>query len=221
MIELTTEQLLEQLRLQHKLNCIVDPKWVTAHYHWHIAAMMEAAELLDHIGWKWWKATPELDIQQIRLELVDIWHFKLSQMLVEHHGDAIKAAVKLDSVLRANSGVSMGSPVKYLIVQFIKRAADGIIDLDYLRPLLVVHGITGESLHQMYMQKNVLNLFRQANGYKDGTYVKTWHGQEDNQVLANYTAAHPDATADQLMSFLDRTYATLNPNQLEIPCAST
>merc|ERR1711965_1056008 len=39
------------------------------------------AELLDHYGWKWWKKqTPDVD--QIALELVDIWHFGLSLLLI-------------------------------------------------------------------------------------------------------------------------------------------
>ena len=37
-------------------------------------------ELLDHFGWKWWKLQPG-DLDQVRLELVDIWHFGLSDLL--------------------------------------------------------------------------------------------------------------------------------------------
>ena len=32
--------------------------------------------------------------------------------------------------------------------------------------------------------KNVLNKFRQDNGYKEGTYRKIWNGKEDNVVLS-------------------------------------
>jgi hypothetical protein len=31
--------------------------------------------------------------------------------------------------------------------------------------------------------KNVLNRFRQDNGYKEGSYQKTWNGKEDNVVM--------------------------------------
>ena len=27
-------------------------------------------------------------------------------------------------------------------------------------------------------------VFRQDHGYKTGSYIKVWHGQEDNEVLA-------------------------------------
>ena len=38
-------------------------------------------------------------------------------------------------------------------------------------------------LYRQYVGKNVLNFFRQDNGYKDGSYIKVWGGQEDNEHL--------------------------------------
>ena len=38
-------------------------------------------------------------------------------------------------------------------------------------------------LYRQYVGKNVLNFFRQDNGYKEGTYVKVWEGREDNEHL--------------------------------------
>ena len=40
-------------------------------------------------------------------------------------------------------------------------------------------------LFRQYVGKNVLNLFRQDNGYKDGIYRKLWCGREDNEVLVD------------------------------------
>ena len=34
----------------------------------------ECSELLDHYGWKWWKHQAT-DLDQVKLEIVDIWHF--------------------------------------------------------------------------------------------------------------------------------------------------
>lgn len=47
---------------------------------WYRAMWTECAELMDHIGWKWW-SKQELDINQAEMELVDIWHFGLSDIL--------------------------------------------------------------------------------------------------------------------------------------------
>ena len=40
-----------------------------------------------------------------------------------------------------------------------------------------------ERLFEGYVGKNVLNFFRQDNGYQDGSYVKLWAGKEDNEHL--------------------------------------
>lgn len=42
-----------------------------------------------------------------------------------------------------------------------------------------------DELFRQYVGKNTLNFFRQDHGYKEGTYIKIWHGLEDNEVLAN------------------------------------
>ena len=45
-----------------------------------------------------------------------------------------------------------------------------------------------DSLYRTYVGKNVLNFFRQDNGYKEGTYVKNWAGREDNEHLVELVA---------------------------------
>jgi hypothetical protein len=42
-----------------------------------------------------------------------------------------------------------------------------------------------DELHEIYVGKNVLNLFRQDNGYKEGHYIKMWNDREDNEYLAD------------------------------------
>src|SRR5574341_680625 len=97
---LSNIQLLEQLALQHKMNATVNPDWVRAKYNWTRAVMVEAVEALDHLGWKWWKAKPVADESQFRLELVDIWHFILSNELVHTEGDPHEAAANLRAASR-------------------------------------------------------------------------------------------------------------------------
>ena len=40
-----------------------------------------------------------------------------------------------------------------------------------------------DAIWSAYLVKNVLNAFRVQNGYKEGTYVKIWDGEEDNVVV--------------------------------------
>jgi hypothetical protein len=71
------------LDLQNDVNRIVNPEWREAGYRWYRAAWTEAAEGLDYTQWEWWK-TKKTDNSQLKLELTDVWHFGLSDLLVKH-----------------------------------------------------------------------------------------------------------------------------------------
>ena len=70
------------LDLQDRMNTKVHPEWRQQGFEWYRAAWIECAELMDHAGYKWWKhADP--DMEQIQLEVVDIWHFGMSSMICQ------------------------------------------------------------------------------------------------------------------------------------------
>ena len=55
-----------------------------------------------------------------------------------------------------------------------------------------------DELYEIYIGKNVLNMFRQDNGYKEGTYNKVWNGREDNEYLADIIKTlNPDSRTFQ------------------------
>ena len=68
------------LALQDAMNSKINPEWRQAGNEWYRAIWIECAEMLDHYGWKWWKHQ-QADMDQVTLEIVDIWHFMLSDML--------------------------------------------------------------------------------------------------------------------------------------------
>ena len=53
-----------------------------------------------------------------------------------------------------------------------------------------------DELYRQYVGKNVLNFFRQDNGYKDGSYIKQWQGREDNEHLVEILAELDSAAAN-------------------------
>ena len=67
-------------RMQEEHNIQVHPDWRKNGYEYYRAIWVECAEMLDHFGWKWWKKQ-DPDIDQVKLELVDIWHFALSELI--------------------------------------------------------------------------------------------------------------------------------------------
>ena len=53
--------------------------------------------------------------------------------------------------------------------------------------------------------KNVLNRFRQNNGYKEGSYKKNWNGREDNEVMSEILS-NGVSTIDEIYAALEREY---------------
>lgn len=204
---LSKTQLAEQLALQNKMNSTVNPDWLRAGYAWHRAIMAEAVEALDHYGWKWWKKS-EPDVPQVQIELVDIWHFVLSATLVSTGGDTEWA---VQSMLgRFERALSHGhADTRRLFDMLASAGGEGRFDEGAFETLMRRLDFSWDQLHAMYIAKNVLNIFRQGHGYKQGTYVKEWHGKEDNVVLADLIAARPDATVEQLTEKLESIYATV------------
>ena len=79
-------QITQMLSMQNAMNSRVSETWRDNNYEWYRAIWVECAEMLDHHGWKWWKHQ-EIDVPQVQLELVDIFHFGLSLRLMT--GDSI------------------------------------------------------------------------------------------------------------------------------------
>jgi dimeric dUTPase (all-alpha-NTP-PPase superfamily) len=65
------------LELQNAMNTRVHNEWRDQGFEWYRAIWIESAELMDHYGWKWWKHQKP-DVEQVKLELIEIWHFGLT-----------------------------------------------------------------------------------------------------------------------------------------------
>jgi hypothetical protein len=136
--------------------------------------------------------THAMDIKQAMLEVVDMAHFLLSEVAREVNDPELAKARLLE--LWAETG----SVVIFDETQYDLDAIDaftrmdlmvglccvGRINFELYRRIMVDIGLSFPSLYRMYAAKNVLNLFRQHNGDKQGTYIKVWMGREDNVYLA-------------------------------------
>lgn len=204
---LSSKKFAVMIDLQDRLNSVINPEWKSANYPWHCAIMVEGVEALEHYGWKWWKKqTP--DLAQARIELMDIFHFALSRA-IELYGK--EGAVE---ILQRNlttdltfAGVPAAKKIEYLISE---AATHHAVNYYAFRGLMNDFELSPEQLYTMYVGKNVLNMFRQANGYKEGTYIKTWFGHEDNIVLDKVLAINPDMTPDELLAELAQVYARVS-----------
>ena len=67
------------LEMQFRMNARIHEHWIDQDFAWYRAVWIECGELMDHVGYKWWKKQ-EPDMDQVRLEVVDIWHFGMSAL---------------------------------------------------------------------------------------------------------------------------------------------
>ena len=170
------------LDLQDKMNTKVHPRWREQGYEWYRAAWIECAELMDHAGYKWWKHA-EPDIEQIQLEVVDIWHFGMSALLVGNEDtEALAADIVADLSASSDASLTLLEASEALASACITSES---FSISAFLDLMQASSLSFDQLYRMYVGKNVLNFFRQDHGYKDGSYVKVWDGREDNEHLSD------------------------------------
>jgi dimeric dUTPase (all-alpha-NTP-PPase superfamily) len=181
------EKLNRCIELQKKFNTSMNPQWMTAGYAWKRAMWVEAAELADHIGYKWWKnVNAKQDREQILLELVDIFHFLLSDIIINSPENILP-----ESLIHTNEFVGKHTPFNADKEDCLKAIEDFVFDCIEDRRNVVKSyftvvrnlGFQFDEVIDYYLGKNALNLFRLDHGYKSGTYVKLWQGKEDNVIL--------------------------------------
>ncbi|WP_444945121.1 dUTP diphosphatase [Microbulbifer sp. VTAC004] len=205
------QQLQVMLTLQDEINTMVNENWRAQNFAWYRAIWVESAELLDHYGWKWWKKQqPEID--QVKLELVDIWHFGLSLELQQGSPEKVAETMlgEIEKGLRAP-----GDFRENLESFTLNTLASKQFDLGGFAQLLADVAMPFAELYQRYVGKNVLNRFRQDNGYKEGTYIKNWAGREDNEHLAEIAGQLDPSAAD----YSDQVYCSLQERYREIALA--
>ncbi len=196
------QALVNMLTMQDRMNARVHENWVEQNFEWYRAAWIECGELIEHYGYKWWKKQ-EADIEQVRLEIIDIWHFGLSALFRD--GKSIEQiAIEIADELSDFEAVGLD------VLEATEALALHSLQTKRFSPtcfweLMLAAGLDFDTLYSAYVGKNVLNFFRQDNGYKAGSYVKNWAGREDNEHLVELVASL-DKNADD---FADRVYRAL------------
>lgn len=173
------QQILTMLQMQDDMNTKVHPQWREQGFSWHRAMWVELAEMLDHYGWKWWKHQ-EPDIEQVHLELIDIFHFGLSARLVSGQ-DVAEIATDIEKEL--SKPLTQPTFAETIETMVSNTLADKGFDVNTFAGLMQQTDLSFDELFRHYVGKNVLNFFRQDHGYKTGEYIKIWNGKEDNEVL--------------------------------------
>jgi dimeric dUTPase (all-alpha-NTP-PPase superfamily) len=216
---LLENQAATMLQLQDKMNAKVNPDWLAVKSPFLRAVVIEGSEAIEHHGWKWWKKQ-ECDLEQLQMELVDIWHFLLSAVLIKHDGDQQASKATVMAQIEGHSVDFDGQTYQFSELELLAKlelliglSAAKRINIGLFTTLLADCQMSWVDLYTQYICKNVLNFFRQDNGYKQGTYIKIWAGKEDNEHLVEIMAELDAADAafqDNLYEALDSRYKSLN-----------
>jgi dimeric dUTPase (all-alpha-NTP-PPase superfamily) len=116
---MTLDKLEEIFRLQDQLNqrigihaaVLTDEERIQWVLNYTRAMIQEIAELVDSVPWKWWAKYQTFDVQNARVEVVDLFHFLISiaQVLGMSADDVYQAYVKKNQVnhQRQDSGYAI------------------------------------------------------------------------------------------------------------------
>ena len=203
------QALINMLTMQHRMNSRVHEHWVEQRFEWYRAAWIECGELIDHYGFKWWKKQ-QPDLEQVRLEAIDIWHFGMSALFVENKPiEQIADDMAAELAVHQPSGLDVREATEQLALYCLQHKS---FSVSLFWDLMLAAGLDFDALYTAYVGKNVLNFFRQDHGYKEGTYIKTWHGREDNEHLVELVAELDKSGED----FSDKLYAALESRYREV-----
>ncbi|ABR91871.1 Uncharacterized conserved protein [Janthinobacterium sp. Marseille] len=225
MEKLKIDQAIGMLRLQEKMNSTVNPDWLHAGYPFLRAVVIEAAEALEHYGWKWWK-NQSADLAQVQIELIDILHFMLSASIIDAQGNIEEAAKaiawqsdpELDEIQFDGKTYSLKEEnIRFLLELMAGLAVSRRSSYALLEASFRACDMDWNIAITQYTSKNVLNIFRQANGYKEGTYIKEWNGKEDNVHLVDIVTAldsKKSSFSEDLYLKLESAYQTIKSQAL-------
>jgi len=196
--------------MQASYNAEVHADWRNQGYPYYRAVWVECAELLDHYGWKWWKHQRP-DLEQVKLEIVDIWHFGLSDLLRAGtlSPDIAPRLLAPGAVVEGDRSEALREAVEVLALETLRARR---FVLEPFLAVLAALPLPFEELFRLYVGKNVLNSFRLVHGYKTGTYAKRWGDREDNEHLVELLQSltcDPEAVPRVLYDELDARYRAL------------
>lgn len=227
------DKILLMLQLQNQLNDATNGEnWTKGltkngkYINWRRCIYMECAEMVDSFSWKHWKSIDKApDWDNLQIEVVDVWHFIIS-LAIENYSINMKGGIddlainisQLDSFSKVDVNSAEFAPQDEVIskVENIILLATQKDDLELevliseFFDLVLMSGLDLETLYRLYVGKNILNQFRQDNGYKDGSYIKVWAGEEDNVVMKRLWEEDANLKPDSLYKELTKIYLAVN-----------
>ncbi len=221
-------RVLQMLELQQSLNDATNGiNWedgVTKNgkqIDWRRCIYLEGAELVDSYPWKHWKnidASPDYD--NIKIEIVDIWHFVMSEALrlykIEKRGSIFELSTTITTMREFKNFANesrdreLNSYAQIAVVEEMIKIIFCNQDINTLIGSFLTMSsklnLKLPELYKLYIGKNILNKFRQEHGYKEGSYIKIWGAEEDNVVMQKILNRNAEITPNELYNTLEEVY---------------
>lgn len=226
------ELIAKMFGVQYALNTkSYDSAWIergrSEEFDYLMAAGDEAHEFLRSLPFQWW-TKDKADRQNQVTEVVDAWHFVMSQFIIDKMtidtGAAVTRASEeaYESYERISYYGGLAQTVKRQAKVFVAACYahnsghrfDGPSYIDAFFQLCAISNISVDLLYARYVAKATLNKFRVANGYKQGTYQKIWQlgdeRGEDNYFLSKWVDGRildgVTPSEDEVTNYLMLTY---------------
>lgn len=227
------DKILLMLQLQNQLNDATNGEaWVKGvtkngkNINWNRCIYMECAEMIDSFSWKHWKSiNKEPNWDNLQIEVVDVWHFIMS-LAIQNYNQNLKGGIedlaisisseeKFSNIDTNNAKFASQNDVITKVENIIRLSlSEDSLELKTMVAdffdLVIMSGLNLQTLYKLYVGKNILNQLRQDNGYKDGSYIKIWDGEEDNIVMKRIWEEEADIKPDELYKKLTKLYLALN-----------
>ena len=174
----------KMVELQHQFNKQVAEYYLDKNFNWNSAIIAESGELLDSLGYKWWKKQ-EPDIENVKVEAIDLLHFVISDRIQKNkkmYSEKESLEMTFVELYNEFNNVKVLRDYSTLEDMIFYLIATNSYRINVMKRIFTKLEMSNEDVYIAYITKNCLNKFRQDNGYKDGSYIKNWNGREDNIV---------------------------------------
>ena len=197
------------VELQHKFNEETIENYLDKNLNWNSAIIAESGELLNSLGYKWWKKQVP-DMENVKVEAIDLLHFVISESIQFLSRDrSIKYCINSAATCFYEYFEELETYDTYnctdLETMISHLNYDEYDRFFIMKKIFKALNMSNEDVYIAYIVKYCLNKFRQDNGYKIGTYIKDWNGKEDNVVA--YSLANIIGVKGNLF---DELYETLS-----------
>ncbi len=180
----------EIAEVQSILNSKADPnnpnwKEVRTENDFKLASILEMAEMIESTPWKWWKGG-NADLWNIKIELIDMLHFMISNVAMrdsikDNEANKVLGFKEDEKIVKAffyDNDENKGAD-RDVSMDIFKALVNDEYDFDFINEVVKGGGLEANEISSIYIAKYTLNEIRWEGGYALNQYKKMKSGYVD------------------------------------------